>query len=289
MSRIAKADVNKALTVAAKTIIEAGGADGRTSRAEMKAKLDALPKQQRALADIFFRFIDHRDFKKGAQVTATDVNRAVTYAKTHLIAKYDLNSNGLSRDEISKMSLTGKRAVDLARVLKGAAADGGTGRLSSTKLGQEVAKFAKDAIYMSESDSNPEFFARPFPGGHDLNGHNVMTVLNGELSSFFDQQDGDLSSFTFEKFTAREAKAFMKDLGTPPRGADAQSTKSAQAFEAVTGLLTKNLTDLTVFKIGPKDDRTGGLATDQGAYSYVIIGRAADGKVAGVTIGAVET
>jgi hypothetical protein len=288
MSRIAKADVNKALTVAAKTIIEAGGADGRTSRAEMKAKLDALPKEQRALADIFFRFIDHRDFKKGAQVTATDVNRAVTYAKTHLIAKYDLNNNGLSRDEISKMSLTGKRAVDLARVLKGAAADGGTGPLSSTKLGQEVAKLSKDASYMSESDYNPEFFARPFPAGHDLNGHNVMTALNGLLSSHFDQQDGDLSSFTFEKFSARETKDFMKRIATPPEDGDAFYTKSAKAFEGINGLLSKNLTDLTMFKIGPKDSR-GGLASDNGLYSYVIIGRTSDGKVAGVSIGSVET
>ncbi|MDX2010312.1 MAG: nuclease A inhibitor family protein [Myxococcaceae bacterium] len=288
MPRIAKADVNKALTVAAKTIIEAGGTDGRTSRAEMKARLSELPKEQRALADIFFRFIDHRDFKKGAQVTATDVNRAVTYAKTHLIAKYDLNQNGLSRDEISKMSLTGKRAVDLAKVLKASAADGG-GALSSTKLGQEVGKLAKDAIYMSEGDSNPEFFARPFPAGHDLTGHNVMTALNGVLSSHFDQQDGDLSSYTFEKFSAREAKAFIKDLATPPDDGDALATKSAKAFEGINALLTKNLTDLQVFKVGPKDARTGSLSVDQGAYAYVIIGRTSDGKVAGVNIGSVET
>jgi hypothetical protein len=287
MSRIAKADVNKALTVAAKTIIEAGGPDGRTSRAEMKAKLSELPKEQRALADIFFRFIDNRDFKKGAQVTANDVNRAVTYAKTHLIAKYDLNNNGLSRAEISKMSLTGKRAVDLAKVLKSTAADG-AGKLSSTRLGQEVAKLAKDASYQSESDYSPEFFAKAFPAGHDLTGHNVMTALNDVLSSHFGQQDGDLSSFTAEKFSARETKDFMKRIATPPEDGDAFYTKSAKAFEGINGLLTKNLTDLTMFKIGPKDDR-GGLATDRGLYSYVIIGRTSDGKVAGVSIGSVET
>ncbi|MDX2010219.1 MAG: hypothetical protein SFW67_08520 [Myxococcaceae bacterium] len=121
MSRIAKADVNKALSLAAKSIIDAGGSDGRTSRAEMKATLSTLPKEQQPLVDIFFKFIDHRDFKKGAQVTKSDVDRAVTYAKKTLIAKYDLNNNGLSRDEISKMSLTGKRAVDLAKALKAAA------------------------------------------------------------------------------------------------------------------------------------------------------------------------
>jgi hypothetical protein len=32
-------------------------------------------------------------------------------------AKYDLNTNGLSKDEISNVSLTGQRAVELARAL----------------------------------------------------------------------------------------------------------------------------------------------------------------------------
>ena len=43
------------------------------------------------------------------------------HAKEHMVAKYDLNNNGLSKDEITKMSLTGKRAVDLAKALKAAA------------------------------------------------------------------------------------------------------------------------------------------------------------------------
>src|SRR6187549_2020726 len=102
MSRISKADVNAALAVAAKAIISAGGADGRTSRAEIKAAIGKLPKNQRALTDLFFKFVDARDFRTGAQVTAKDVNRAVAYAKTHMISKYGLNSNGLSKTEISK-------------------------------------------------------------------------------------------------------------------------------------------------------------------------------------------
>jgi len=37
-----------------------------------------------------------------------------------MIAKYDLNTNGLSKSEISEMSITGQRAVDLAKALKAA-------------------------------------------------------------------------------------------------------------------------------------------------------------------------
>jgi len=133
MPRIAKADVNAALSTAAKAILTAGGPDGRVSRAEVNKALPALPKERRKLVDMFFRFIDNRDFKSGAQVTRADLTRAVDYAKKHMVAKYDLNSDGLSRDEISRMSLTGKLAVDLARELKKAGSvDLPTGPVSVT-------------------------------------------------------------------------------------------------------------------------------------------------------------
>ncbi|MBL8949784.1 MAG: hypothetical protein JNK82_03345 [Myxococcaceae bacterium] len=120
MSRISKNDVNAALALAAKTILAAGGDDKRVSRADVKKALASgtVPENQKALVDIFFKFVDHRDFKSGATVTESDLGRAVEYAKEHMVAKYDLNNNGLSKDEIAKMSLTGKRAVDLAKALK---------------------------------------------------------------------------------------------------------------------------------------------------------------------------
>jgi hypothetical protein len=130
MSRIAKADVNRALEVAAKTLIRIGGADGRISRAEVKNALatDRVARREAPLVDIFFKFVDHRDFKAGATVTAKDIKRAVEYAKDKMVAKYDLNNNGLSKDEVKEMSLTGKRAVELAEALKGSASTGGFAR-----------------------------------------------------------------------------------------------------------------------------------------------------------------
>lgn len=122
MARIAKTDVNRALEMAANRIKDAGGADGRVSRAEMTAALKGLTGTEKKLTDIFFKFIDHRDFKTGAQVTSKDVDRAVKYAKTTMIAKYDLDNNGLSPSEVKKMSLTGQLAVTLAKELKTAAA-----------------------------------------------------------------------------------------------------------------------------------------------------------------------
>lgn len=122
MSRIAKTDVNRALEMAANRIKDAGGSDGRVSRTEMTAALKGLTGTEKKLTDIFFKFIDHRDFKSGAQVTSKDVDRAVKYAKTTMIAKYDLDNNGLSATEVKKMSLTGQLAVTLAKELKTAAA-----------------------------------------------------------------------------------------------------------------------------------------------------------------------
>lgn len=285
MPRIAKADVNKALTLAAKSIIDAAGSDGRTSRAEMKAALTKLPKEHKALADIFFKFIDHRDFRTGAQVTEKDVKRAVAYAKTHLIAKYDLNNDGLSKAEISKMSLTGRRAVDLARVLKAAGADG---TLDSAKLGAAVNTHAKDAWFISESDYHPQYFAKDFPALHDLNGHNVMMALRPELAKHFEDATGLLGDYTAEVFTSREAKNFITRLSARDPN-DPGLDPSVKAFEEITKLLGANLKDLHVVKVGPKENSSGELATDNGLYSYVVIGRAADGKVAGVMLGAVET
>lgn len=120
MARIAKADVNRALDTAAKTLIRLGGEDGKISRADVKNALatDRVARREVPLVDIFFKFVDNRDFREGAQVTAKDIKKAVEYAKKNMVANYDLDNNGLSKDEIAEMSLTGKRAVDLAKALK---------------------------------------------------------------------------------------------------------------------------------------------------------------------------
>jgi hypothetical protein len=135
MSRISKQAVNSALKQAAAHIVEAAKDDGRVSRADLKSKLQELKGTEKNLTDVFFKFIDHRDFKSGAQVTAADVKRAVAYAKEHMIDNYDLNNNGLSKDEIAKMSVTGKLAVALARELKEAGATTDSGGAGSVNRG----------------------------------------------------------------------------------------------------------------------------------------------------------
>jgi hypothetical protein len=285
MSRIAKADINKALSLAAKTIVDAGGTDGRTSRAELKTKLATLPPEQKKLVDIFFKFIDARDFKAGAQVTAKDVSKAVAYAKEHMVAKYDLNNNGLSQTEISKMSLTGKLAVDLARTLKTATP---STTLSVADLAKEVKVAGKDVWYMSESDYRPEPISGKPANGTGITEANVKAAFGTGLLKFFERDMTSMSDMAFEIRTPAETKAFLDDLQAPSVDDDEIVNKSAAGFKVLRGLLEKNLTNVTVVKVGPKET-DGTLASDQGLYSYLVIGKAADGQLAGMSFGAVET
>ena len=51
-----------------------------------------------------------------------------------------------------------------------------------------------------------------------------------------------------------------------------------------------NISDVTLVRVGPRDDRKPNeMATDQGAYEYLLVGKTADGKLAGVTFESVET
>jgi len=133
--RISKADVYKALDKAAANIKKAAGSDGRASRAEVAKALKGLKGTEKALTDMFFRFIDKRDAKAGAVVTKADWSKAIAYARKELIADYDLNNNGLSDAEVAKMSKTGKLAVALAKEMKAKRAGGG-GRVSGGEGGR---------------------------------------------------------------------------------------------------------------------------------------------------------
>jgi len=288
MARIAKADVNRALKLAADTIVKAGGNDGRTSRADMKAALKTLQPKERALADIFFKFIDNRDFKKGAQVTRTDVTKAVAYAKQHMVAKYDLNNNGLSKSEISKMSLTGRRAVDLAKALKAAGTTGGDAGMSVADFKKAITENSKDLTYTSEADYSPEAISGKPANAQGVTEANVRAAFGAKLGEFYADDDMKLSDLAFELYSPSESASYIKDLGTPRVDDDEWYQKEARGFAVLNGLVAKNLTDVRVMRVGPKGD-DGKLEQDAGLYGMMIIGKAKDGQLAGYMFGSVET
>jgi hypothetical protein len=130
MARIAKSDVYAAFDQAAALIKAAdAGHDGRISRDDLANELRGLTGTQHELVDIFYKFIDHRDYKAYAKVTGADVDAAVAYAKQHMLANYDVNGNGLSKAEFSKLSTTAKFAVQLAQENKAVAAGKSPGEI----------------------------------------------------------------------------------------------------------------------------------------------------------------
>jgi len=116
MARLAKARVHAALTHAAEQLKAAGGPDKRISREDMATAGDAnKDKLERQLINMFGKFCDHRDHKKGATLGHADIDRSLAYAKEKLVDRLDANLNGLSAKEVKKMSTTGQLAARLAQ------------------------------------------------------------------------------------------------------------------------------------------------------------------------------
>lgn len=259
MPRIARSDVNAVLQKTAQRIIDAGGADGRTSRAEMQVALKGLSGAERALADVFFRFVDHRDFKKGAQVTPGDVKRAVEYAKSKMIARYDLNGNGLSKDEIARMSLTGKLAVDVARALKEAAPSGGATAAAFAKQLTTLTKDISFDWYGSEADDTWKSFTARHDGG------TLTAAAFSKAMKLPSGPEGEVSELSVQEY-------FDAQTGKGQEPAELSSKEQA-AHEALFKAMKANLKDLRIFMVGADDVVEG---------KVYIVGRAKDGNLAGI-------
>jgi hypothetical protein len=74
MARLAKQKVHAALEKAAQNILEAAGDDPIVSRKDIREKLKELEGVEQQLTGIFYRFMDHRDYKPGARITKKDID-----------------------------------------------------------------------------------------------------------------------------------------------------------------------------------------------------------------------
>ncbi len=159
-------------------------------------------------------------------------------------------------------------------------------KLNAAQLGKALAPPSKKADYVSESDYFPQYFTAKLPSGA-LSGTNLQAAMKTTLSAFFKgNQDGPITNQDYSK---SEAQRFIAGLSEVATGDDASTVESAKAFGQVTELLKANLKDIQVVRFGPKDARTGKMASDQGLYGLAIVGKTSDGKLAGVLIGSVET
>ena len=119
-----------------------------------------------------------------------------------------------------------------------------------------------------------------------------MEVFHDHLASAYDEQDGDLSKYTFELQSPAESAEFLKGLAEedPNSPADDYYNEMARGFGRIKKVFDDNLTDIRVVRVGPRDDdNPNEMGVDQGAYQYLVVGRTRDGKLAGVGFESVET
>ena len=156
MARLSKQKVYAALEKAAQNILDAAGNDPFVSRKDIRLKLKTLEGPEQQLTSIFYRFIDHRDHKPGARVTQKDVEATLAYAKAKLVDAYDKNNNGLSADEIAKMSLTARLAVRYARLQDQMAAPS-----STDQLFQQLSELG-EGLYFPAWANEADAYFKPF-------------------------------------------------------------------------------------------------------------------------------
>lgn len=121
MPRISNVKPMNAYDHVATALKAAGAKDGVISRTEAKSLVAALEKNgqgtEALAARNIFAMIDARDAAPGARVTGYDLDRDRSFVKEKLIANRDINNNGLAKNEIEKMSPTGRALVELGQVL----------------------------------------------------------------------------------------------------------------------------------------------------------------------------
>ena len=142
MSNVATSEVHAAVDRAAAQLLDAAGPDGIVSRKDIRTKLLALEGKERELVDSLYRFIDRRDGKRSARMTRRDIDDALAYVRKELVDRFDLDNNGLSEDEVARMSELGKLAVSLARTLKDS-----TGGNKDEPLAQQLQTIVRRGIY----------------------------------------------------------------------------------------------------------------------------------------------
>ena len=198
------------------------------------------------------------------------------YLKNFLTAVKAADADGdgtLSLTELRTLKNRGQeRLVELAKANAGSALEG-------TALEFHLNQAGKDASWVSESDSTPTFLSTADAFTGPITGDKVMAAFNDEIEN----PSGD--ELTFEKKNVAE---FWKDVTTPKDPNAFSSASSSDGWKTLQTAIAQTLSDVALFRVGPKAT-DGSLATDQGSYTYFLVGKTTDAKLAGVKFESVET
>ena len=260
--RLAKEHVYAALDKAADNILGAAGDDPFVSRRDIRGKLEELSGVEKQLTDIFYRFMDHRDSKPGARITKADVTDTLVYAKEKLIDAYDRNNNGLSKEEISKMSLTGKLAVRFGRLLK--EADETKDRKSTEEI-LRILKELGEGLFFPAWANEADAFLSVFSQSADLK----RLTAEGFAASL----GLDTSNPAEEVYFFHQGLSELSWILDQYR--DWDMGEYAERFQTLLDFMLANLTDLTHIIIG----QDGYSSTSE--YPVYFVGLAPDGDIVG--------
>jgi len=264
--RIAISDVHAALERAAEQLRSAAGPVGIVSRRDVRTRLQGLEGAERAIVDVLYRFIDGRDAARSARVTKSDIDATVAHVRTELIDRLDLDQNGLSADEIARMSELGKLAVALARTLKDATAPGGKA------LAEQLASLA-NGLWLDDFGSEGGEGFTAFHAAADLS-ELTPDTFRAALGLTADRPEHEIVRFEaadrfFERFIHQLIDQDMPELRD-------------KAVELVRVMKT-HLRALTVAVIGRDDPALGAV------HPAYVVGIDADGDLVGLKSGVVWT
>lgn len=159
--------------------------------------------------------------------------------------------------------------------------------LATPDLGKAFKGTMKGLTYTSESDYPFRFIAAK-DNGKGITSNNVMHMFYPGIKKDVFSDPDESKNITIEKQSPKDMREMIKSMGEADPS-DAQMTAAAKKIAQGMNLLVNNLHDVTMFKIGPKDETTKKLADDEGLYAYVFVGKTKDGKLAGTYFGSVET
>jgi hypothetical protein len=147
--------------------------------------------------------------------------------------------------------------------------DGAAGTITAAQFNTA----AKDANYISESDSAPTFLSAKLSPGAKI----TKTYIRRNFGAALGMQADDAMEFS----NRTAALAWFDDAGSD------EDPASTAAWARIKTLMKGKLKGIVLIKTGPGEN--GVLTSDQGAYNYLVVGKSADGKVVGFFIESVET
>jgi Nuclease A inhibitor-like protein len=266
----------------ASAVRNAAGKDGRLSVAEAK-KIASQSGAPALFADNALNFLAAKGQK------SVDVEKLIAsgYNYAYALADKVAGKDGkISQADAKK--LPADLQADFAH-LRGLDAMEPPKAASAAKVASSMASAMKGLTYMSESDYPFTAISAANPDKKPMSGALVFSQFKGAIEELFkdDVNEVKYKDMAFEG-GAKDGLDFITEKTTAEDPSDPDQVKEAKAYQNLLKIVNANLTDVRVVKVGPKDE-DGSLASDQGLYGLLIVGRTRDGSLAGLMTGSVET